>query len=390
MSRIWRTLTIPDPVRIRRCLSMPELGPKILFFSGGSALNKISRVLKSYTHNSIHFVTPFDSGGSSAKLRDEFSMPAVGDLRSRLMALADESVLGQPDVYNLFHYRLDAKKTIEELRLELAQLKSGEHELITKINQPLRQLIQTQLSITYNRISDHFDLRGASIGNLIIAGGYLNNEQQLDPIVFLFSRLVKVLGEVKTITDSCQHLVTTLENDDVVFGQHHLTGKEVDPINSPVKDIYLSDSLTSSERVSPSISDDRKAAILGADLICYPPGSFYSSILANLLPDGVAESILANKNPKVYIPNLGVDPEQYGMTLLSQVLKLICYVKGADNENAKGALDFLLLDENIVYNDVYLTRIEALGVTILRADLASSDAIQYKEVKISEVLISLI
>lgn len=398
MSRIWRTLTIPDPVRIRRCLSMPELGPNILFFSGGSALNKISRTLKNYTHNSVHFVTPFDSGGSSAKLRDEFAMPAVGDLRSRLMALADESVLGQPDVYNLFNYRLGLDKSKQELQAELDQLKLGEHELISKINQPLRQLIQTQISITHSRISKEFDLRGASIGNLIIAGGYLNNDQQLDPIVFLFSRLVKVLGEVKTITDSYQHLVTVLENGETILGQHRLTGKETQKISVRVKEVYLSNSLTSQDKVTPTISQDRQETIEEADLICYPPGSFYSSIMANLLPSGTTAAILRNRNPKVYVPNLGVDPEQFGMTLLTQITTLIRYIKGdieggakiGAKGSAKGALDFLLLDENVVYESDDLASIEQLGVTILRANIVTEGATQYDEKKLSEVLISLV
>ncbi|TBR40941.1 GAK system CofD-like protein [Marinomonas agarivorans] len=390
MARIWRSLTIPDQVKIRRSLRMPELGPKILFFSGGSALNKVSRVLKNYTHNSIHFVTPFDSGGSSAKLRDEFVMPAVGDLRSRLMALADESVLGQPDVYKLFNYRLDATKSQPDLQAELVLLKAGEHALIKKVAQPLRELIQTQLSVTCANISDNFELQGASVGNLIIAGGYLNNEQQLDPIVFLFSRLVKVLGEVNTITDSYQHLVAELENGELLLGQHRLTGKETDKIDSPVKRIYLSPSLSSPIKVTPQIGVDRQAAIRSADLICYPPGSFYSSILANLLPAGVAESILVNENPKVYIPNLGIDPEQYGMNILMQVQQLITRVKGSLAEGAAGALDFLLLDEKVVYQTKYLEAIRQLGVCILQADLASVDAIQYDEKKLSEALISLV
>lgn len=389
MARIWRSLTIPDPVKVRRSLRMPELGPQILFFSGGSALNKISRVLKNYTHNSIHFVTPFDSGGSSAKLRSEFNMPAVGDLRSRLMALADESVLGQPDVFKLFNYRLATDKSQLALQTELAALKSGEHEFIQKVEQPLRQLIQTQLSVTHACISDQFDLRGASIGNLIIAGGYLNNEQQLDPIVFLFSRLVKVLGEVKTITDSYQHLAAELEDGSVVLGQHCLTGKETAYIGSPIKDIYLSASLSSVTKTVPKINSDRQNSIENADLICYPPGSFYTSILANLLPEGVKEAILKNNNPKVYIPNLGTDPEQLGMNLLSQVQRLVLQIKGTLEQGAQGAVDFLLLDEKIVYPAVHLNEIEVLGVCILTADLAEVNATKYNEKRLSEALISL-
>lgn len=389
MPSIWRKLHIPDAIRIGRSQKMPELGPQILFFSGGSALNKMSRTLKNYTHNSIHLVTPFDSGGSSAKLRDEFNMPAVGDLRSRLMALADETVLGQPDVYDLFNYRLNPEQSNALLRQELKRLESGEHILMSKITSPLRELIQTQLTITNKNISQDFNLGGASIGNLIIAGGYLNNEQKIDPIVFLFSRLVKVLGEVKTITDTSHQLVAELENGEILVGQHKMTGKEYPPIASPIHKIYLSNSLRETQPAVAKVSEDRRELIRSADLICYPPGSFYSSVLVNLLPEGVTSAIRANPNPKVYIPNLGHDPEQFGLSLLTQVKKLIRFVHSDNNEyNSLGALDFLLVDEKVAYQD--LDEIEALGVTIIRADIADENASKYHNKKLSEALISLL
>ena len=88
--RVARTVEIPDALRISRYRKIPDLGPRSLFFSGGSALNGLCKTLKGYTHNSIHLVTPFDSGCSSAEFRRAFDMPSIGDLRSRLMALADE------------------------------------------------------------------------------------------------------------------------------------------------------------------------------------------------------------------------------------------------------------------------------------------------------------
>ena len=72
---ITRTVQLPDKIRLARFARAPELGPKVLFFSGGSALNPLSRRLINYTHNSIHLITPFDSGGSSAVLRKAFGMP---------------------------------------------------------------------------------------------------------------------------------------------------------------------------------------------------------------------------------------------------------------------------------------------------------------------------
>ncbi|MFW5836578.1 MAG: 2-phospho-L-lactate transferase CofD family protein, partial [Desulfovibrionaceae bacterium] len=104
-TRLTREATIPDPMRLARYERIPELGPRILFFSGGTALRELSREIIRYTHNTIHLITPFDSGGSSAKLREAFHMPAVGDIRNRLMALADTSLTGNPAIFNFFAHR---------------------------------------------------------------------------------------------------------------------------------------------------------------------------------------------------------------------------------------------------------------------------------------------
>jgi 2-phospho-L-lactate transferase CofD-like protein len=112
---ITRTVTIPDPLKIERYRTAPQNGPRILFFSGGTALQGVSRDIIKYTHNSVHLITPFDSGGSSAVLRKEFSMPAVGDIRNRLMSLADDSALGNPEIYAFFTHRLDKKSFAKRL-----------------------------------------------------------------------------------------------------------------------------------------------------------------------------------------------------------------------------------------------------------------------------------
>jgi CofD-related protein of GAK system len=389
---VWRKFTFPDEIRIQRCKKMPELGPKILFFSGGTALNKISRALKYYTHNSIHLVTPFDSGGSSARLREEFTMPAVGDLRSRLMALADETVLGQPDIYKLFNHRLDKQGQVTELRCELVSIVEGAHDLIQPITEPMRQLIRTQLAVTLSRMANNFDLRGASIGNLIIAGGYLNNQQQLDPIVFLFSRLVKALGTVQTIADSIYCLAAELDNGKIVIGQHNITGKECDLLLSPIKRIFLNESPIFHSPIKCELLPDRKDMIMNADIICYPPGSFYSSVLANLLPIGVSDSIRNNPNLKVYLPNLGVDPEQLGMGLLSQVEAIIKAVSSDPILNAKGILDFLILDEAHYQSESpeELRAIRELGVDILVAPLVKDTSLYYDEHAVCQFLVSLV
>jgi hypothetical protein len=158
--KVTRQVKLPDPVRISRYQRAPELGPEILFFSGGTALNKLSTRLKTFTHNSIHLVTPFDSGGSSAKLRKSFDMPAIGDLRSRMVALADETITGHPEVYRLFTYRLPVDKSQDKLRFQLREMADGRDPLVRKIPNPMRRLIRNLLGYFTDQMPDNFDLRG--------------------------------------------------------------------------------------------------------------------------------------------------------------------------------------------------------------------------------------
>ncbi|TYL48919.1 GAK system CofD-like protein [Marinomonas sp. IMCC 4694] len=388
---IWRRMIMPDLVRVHRYQSLPEQGPKVLFFSGGSALNKISRIFKQYSHHSVHLVTPFDSGGSSARLRAEFDMPAVGDLRSRLMALADETVMGQPQVYELFTHRLAQDAVSQVLKGQLQQLVTGDHPLIENIPNPMKSLIQTQLAVMQSHIQDDFDLRGASIGNLIMAGGYLNNQQQLDPIVFLFSRLVKTLGEVKTTLDASLHLGVELNNGEVVLGQHQITGKEVDVLSSPIKRMWLNQGLREVNPTNQHIADDRKEAIENADLICYPPGSFYSSLLANLLPEGVGRAICNNPNPKVYLPNLGTDPEQQGLSLMERIARLVLMVTAdAKGKGRYTALNYVLLDDEYDYGEIDSELLLYLRVEIIKTPLIGEKKDRYDEERVTQALLSFV
>lgn len=377
--KVTRTGSLPDPIRISRYHKAQELGPRILFFSGGSALDKLSGRLKNFTHNSIHLVTPFDSGGSSAKLRQAFDMPAIGDLRSRMIALADESITGHPEVYRLFTYRLPKDRSQKVLRQQLEEMADGKDALVRDIPNPMRRLIRNLLGYFIDQIPDSFDLRGASIGNLVLAGGYLNNHRHLDPIIFLFSKLVGVQGVVRAIVNSNLHLAAELENGDVIIGQHRLTGKEVSPLESRIRRLTLSARADSYEPAEVAIRKKIRKLIQNADLICFPPGSFYSSLLANLLPAGVTAAIAANANPKVFIPNLGNDPEQFGMSLQDTLDTLLYHLQRDVAETRHGnLLNFVLMDSR---KDSYATSnpgsLKKKGIEIIKTELITPESAPY-------------
>ena len=374
---ISRTALIPDELRLARYLKAPELGPRVLFFSGGTALNPLSRELLRYSHNSIHLVTPLDSGGSSAKLREAFQMPAVGDLRSRLMALADQSVKGNPEVRELFAHRLAKSATPEELRHSLERLVVGRDALVRRIPDPMRKIVRNYLRIFQEKMPEDFDLRGASIGNLILTAGYLTSQRRIDSVVFLFSKLAEVRGVVRPTMNRYLHLAAELDNGETIVGQHLLTGKETSPITSKVKQVFICSSRQEVEPVRVAIREKVRNLIRQAELICFPMGSFYSSLIANLLPDGVGQAIAENDCPKVYVPNTGTDPEQFGMTLADNTATLLDYLGRScvNDPPVERLLNLVLLDSrNGCYaQPVDAAALQSLGVDVLRTPLTGDN-----------------
>ncbi len=396
-SHVTRTLRLPDELRVLRSLRAPELGPRILFFSGGTALRPLSRVLKQYTHNSVHLITAFDSGGSSAQLRQAFAMPAIGDLRNRIVALADESVRGNPQIHRLFGYRLPASPASASLRGELEALIAGQHPLVREVVESMRRIVQTHLRYFVDQMPADFDLRGANIGNLLLAGGFLRHSRDLESVLFLFSKVLEVRGVVRPIVDADVHLCAELADQSVVVGQHRLTGKQVDPIGSPVRRLRLVKSL---DDPSPGdigdirIGDKVRQSIESADLICYPMGSFYSSVVANLLPRGVGQAIAAAGCPRVYIPNTGHDPEQRGMSVAESVETLVRYARADAGEDVPISrfVNLVLLDrdpDNYAMQ-VDVDRLQRMGVQVISLDLVTEESHPYVHPqRLTETLLSL-
>lgn len=386
---------VPDPIRLARYSRAPEIGPTVLFFSGGSALRKTSRVLTEYTHNSIHLITPFDSGGSSAKLRDAFPMISVGDLRNRLMALADTHLLGHPEVYRLFDTRLPTDAPADELRLQLAAMVDGSDPRVAAVPLPLRTLIRHHLGYFVDHMPARFDLRGASIGNLILAGGYLNNRSDIDAVIFLFSKLVAVRGIVRPVVDSNLHLSAELADGTVVVGQHHITSREV-PLTAPIRELRLTQTIESPEQHAHVEIDARTAELIAeAELICFPVGSFWTSVMACLLPRGVGHAVAHVECPKVYVPNCGIDPEELGLAPHDQVRVLLEQLRrdAGDDTPTDRLLHLVLVDsERGEYvGGLDIDAIEALGVEVVDTPLISDESAPLIEPRrLVELLLSLV
>lgn len=389
---VTRAVRLPDPVRVARCLRAPELGPQMLFFSGGTALRALSRRLKHYTHNSIHLITPFDSGGSSAQLRAAFDMPSVGDLRNRLMALADESVQGSPEIYRLFSHRLTTDADADALLCALTSMIGGKHVLVAAVPEPMRRIIRTHLRDFARSMPTGFDLRGASIGNLILAGGYLANERDLEAVIYTFSRLIEARGQVQPICGEALQLSARLQDGQRIVGQHLLTGKESAPITQPVTDLTLVQSLSDPRPVHPVLSQRNRELIRHAELICYPMGSFFSSVAANLLLRGVGRAIVDARCPKVYIPNTGRDPEQLGYDTLRCTDLLVELVRRDTDPHTppEQAVNVILMDSRARYDSpIDIPALRRLGIQIVDTDLAIPDGTKLDPQRLADTLVAL-
>ena len=385
---------IPDSGRLERYALDPARGPELLFFTGGSALDSTSRALKRYSHNSIHLVTPYDSGGSSAILRKAFSMPAIGDLRSRLMSLADERVTGHPEGVRLFAHRLSKTASQATLRTELDSIIAGEHPLSAVLDDQTRGLICIQLQACREAMAGDFDLRGASIGNLVLAGTYLRNAKNLDSAIAEFASHAQVLGEVHTITNDNYHLVAHLSDGSRVIGEHRITHLDLATRGAVIEQLSLSNSLQAWQPVQSLLPESRRRMIDAAELICFPPGSFYTSVLANLLPRGAGRAIAASTAPKVYVPSLGGDPEQVGISLIEAVHRLLNMLAEDCDATVPVArlLDYVLIDSrNGRYNGgIDLDALQSLGVQVLDVPLVSGRSAPLADAQLlSEALLSL-
>jgi len=392
---VRRSATIPDHTRMRRYRAAPQHGPRLLFFSGGSALNPLARALTAYTHNAIHLTTAFDSGGSSGRLRGPFQILSVGDLRSRLMAVADAAVADHSNVFDLFAHRLPKEASQSDLRTQLDRLAAGEHELLASIESPLRPLIAGHLRQFQRHMPADFDLRGASIGNLVLVGGYVGSGQGFESVLFLFSKLVEARATVRPIVTDHLHLAARLADGSLVVGQHRLTGKEVAPISCRIEDIFLVGGLDDTSPGHTKIAPATAALIAQAELICFPMGSFYSSVVANLLPEGVGRAIARNVCPKVYIPNTARDPEQVGMTLAECVEALLRFTRRSGAGDAPGheLLNYVLVDPRVDAYEVEVdaTALRALGAEVITTPLITEESRPYVDENLAiQALLSLV
>ena len=82
----------------------------VVVIGGGTGLSTLLRGLKLFPMNITAIVTVADDGSSTGRLREEFDIPAVGDLRNVLVSLSEV----EPLVEELLQYRFNTYSDLDK------------------------------------------------------------------------------------------------------------------------------------------------------------------------------------------------------------------------------------------------------------------------------------
>ncbi len=331
------------------CLRVAAIG-------GGTGLSTLLRGLKRHTRQSsantaiptgiatelsstisdlAAIVTVSDDGGSSGRLRKDLNILPPGDLRNCMVALSEDEHL----LSRLFQYRFE----------------SGE------------------------------GLEGHSFGNLFLAGlTAVTGDFAL--AVKTSSQILATRGHLYPATNSNVTLAALMDDGSMVLGETNITA-------SKRRIVRL---MLEPERV-PALPEAVEA-ILGADLITVGPGSLYTSLITNLLVEGIADALLAAHGLRVFVCNLMTQANESVHLSASQHIERIY-------EHAGGAIfDYALVNtahvpepareryaaEGAEQIAADIEQVERLGVRCITGDfLHAEEVLRHDYERVTEVLLEL-
>ncbi len=241
----------------------PERGAKVVAIGGGTGLSTLLRGLKLYTKNLTAIVTVADDGGGSGVLRQDLGMPPPGDIRHCMEALANvEPLMGQ-----LLQYRF----------------REG-------------------------------GLAGQSFGNLLLAA--LNGIMPtFDQAVEGMSQVLAITGRILPVTTEIVQLEAEFENGATVLGESRICAfkKEQD---CRIRRVRLLPE-------NPPALAEAIRAIEEAEMVVFAPGSLYTSVIPNLLVDGITDAIRRTEALRVYACNIMTESgETEGYTVSDHIRAL--------------------------------------------------------------------
>lgn len=217
---------------------------KVVVLGGGTGCSTLLRGLKEFPIDLTAIVSVCDDGNSTGVLREEFNIPAVGDIRRVLVSLSET----EPLVMELFNYRFKTKS----------------------------------------------DLDGHTVGNLLLTASTEITGNLSDGIEAL-SKVFNLKGKVVPLTEENVTLIGEMGDGAVIEGEHNIT-----QYKSSVKRVYYKE--------KPQPTKEAVKAIKEADLILLSMGSVFTSIIPNLICEEIVEAIDSSKGKIMYACNMVTQP----------------------------------------------------------------------------------
>lgn len=232
---------------------------KVVVLGGGTGSSTLLRGLKEFPLDITAIVSVCDDGRSTGVLREEFSIPAVGDIRRVLAALSET----EPLVMELFNYRFHTTS----------------------------------------------DLDGHTVGNLLLTASSEITGNLSDGIEAL-SKVFNLKGKVVPLTEDNVVLVGEMGDGSIVEGEHHIT-----EYGDVIKRVYYKE--------EPIPSKEAVKALEEADLIVLSMGSLFTSIIPNLICDGIINAIDRSNAKIMYVCNMVTQPGETENFKVSDHVKLL-------------------------------------------------------------------
>ena len=222
-------------------------------------MSSLLKGLKNFPIEISSIVSVCDDGKSTGRLREEFGIPAVGDVRKVLVALSEV----EPLVEELFDYRF----------------------------------------------SNGDGLTGHTTGNLLLTAATNICGNMSDGIESL-SKILNLKGRVIPLTEENVHLIAKMKDGSIIEGEHNITEAKKE-----IKKVYYKE--------NPTVNDAARMAIRESDLIILSMGSLFTSVIPNLICKGVIEEIDKSNAPIVYVCNMMTQPGETDNFKVSDHIKLL-------------------------------------------------------------------
>lgn len=266
---------------------------KITVIGGGTGTYTVLSGLKKYPHKLSVIVSMMDSGGSNRVLRDEFGLLPTSDIRQCIVALSDET---PADI--------------------------------------LRKLF------TY-RYSSGTGIAGMTFGNLFMAALtdiYGSQEKAIEKTC----EFLDVQGKIIPVTFDNTNLVARYDNGKQVLGEHYIDEPDSETLKHRIVEVSVFPPAKANSKAVDFIKD--------ADLVVLGPGDLYTSILSNLVIEGIPEALRETDAKVVYVMNLMTRSGQTdGFTARDHLNEMERYI-------GKGSIDFCLVNSDGTISEDILKR----------------------------------